>query len=424
MMKKLAALVVAVLTMCIYGVYADEVNSFTVGSEQELAALANYNEINSVTLTKDLDMTGFKFETCVIKKLTGEFNGNGHTIKNLTLYGKANANTGLIAELTGSVAGLKLENINITEGISSNSIVGTVAGLIPGESTASVTDCIVTGSIKKSTSGSTHIGALVGKAGDAPQEEKKVSLVIKDCVTKVDVTCTDTSTTYVGGLLGIAWYWADIDIDNCAVLGDITGNYSYIGGIVGCINSGHCNLSLANTYLSGKLNGRYKYCIAYTYSNITVDCESFYYDTTKKVGYGSIEMLKKGSVSNTYAKTTDEIKALELEGFEVRTGEFDGYPLPVWKYGEEKSNKITLDGNKANVSIIDGGTYTVVFAAYSGEKLNCTAFVTKEFSAGENTADAPESFNTVNSDCVKAFLLRSVDSMLPVCEAAIYIQGE
>ena len=92
----------------------------------------DYEEINSVTLTKDLDMTGFEFGTCVINKLTGEFNGNGHTIKNLTLYGKANANTGLIAELTGSVAGLKLENINITDYISNGSVTwGTVAGLVP-----------------------------------------------------------------------------------------------------------------------------------------------------------------------------------------------------------------------------------------------------------------------------------------------------
>ena len=88
-------------------------------------------------------------------------------------------------------------------------------------------------------------------------------------------------------------------------------------------------------------------------------------------------MLYKGSVSNTYAKTTDEIKALELEGFEVRTESVDGYPPPVWKYGEEKSNKIALDGNKASVSVINGGTYTVFLWLTAVKKLNCTAFVTK-----------------------------------------------
>ena len=200
MMRKLAALVVAVLTMCIYGVYADEGNSFTVGSEQELAALANYNEINSVTLTKDLDMTGFKFETCVIKKLTGEFNGNGHTIKNLTLYGKANANTGLIAELTGSVAGLKLENINITDYISNGSVVGTVAGLVPEGSTASVTDCIVTGNIENRISGGVYMGALIGSASGTI--DNKTVLSVKNCVTKVNISCT--TSNYAGGILGRA----------------------------------------------------------------------------------------------------------------------------------------------------------------------------------------------------------------------------
>lgn len=423
MMKKLAALVVAVLTMCIYGVYADEVNSFTVGSEQELAALANYNEINSVTLTKDLDMTGFKFETCVIKKLTGEFNGNGHTIKNLTLYGKANANTGLIAELTGSVAGLRLENINITDDISNGSVVGTVAGLVPDGSTASVTDCIVTGNIENRISGTIYMGALIGKASGTI--DNKTVLSVKNCVTKVNISCA--SSNYAGGILGFSSYYDSLSVDKCAVLGDISGSGANVGGIVGYFNSGSFEISLADTYLSGVLEGGKKYGIAYSFAAPKITCTGFYYDKTKnpdKSQYSKFQMLYKGSVSNTYAKTTDEIKALELEGFEVRPGELDGYPLPVWKYGEEKSNKITLDGNKANVSVIDSGAYTVIFAAYSGERLNCIAVVTKEFSSGENTADAPENFNTVNSDCVKAFLLQSVDSMLPVCEAAIYIQGE
>lgn len=424
MMRKLAALVVAVLTMCIYGVYADEGNSFTVGSEQELAALADYEEINSVTLTKDLDMTGFEFGTCVINKLTGEFNGNGHTIKNLTLYGKANANTGLIAELTGSVNGLKLENINITDYISNGSVVGTVAGLVPDGSTASVTDCIVTGNIENRISGGVYMGALIGSASGTI--DNKTVLSVKNCVTKVNISCT--TSNYAGGILGRAATYVRLDADKCAVLGDISGNGTACG-IVGWFTSGDFEISLSDTYLSGVIEGKNKFGIAYNrYSSPSVIiCENFYYDKTKNpdpYSWSKFQMLYKGSVSNTYAKTTDEIKALELEGFEVRTGEFDGYPLPVWKYGEEKSNKIALDGNKASVSVINGGTYTVVFAAYSGEKLNCTAFVTKEFSSGENTADAPENFNTVNSDCVKAFLLRSVDSMLPVCEAAIYIQGE
>ena len=48
-------------------------------------------------------------------------------------------------------------------------------------------------------------------------------------------------------------------------------------------------------------------------------------------------MLNKGGnalAATAKATTTADLKALELEGFEVRAGAFNGYPVPVWTPAE------------------------------------------------------------------------------------------
>ena len=97
----------------------------SVGSAAELAELGGQDIVGNITLTADnIDMSGTAMTP--IKSLKGCFNGDGHTISNLTLKG-GTGNTGLIGELNGSVINLKISNISITD-IGNNNQVGALAG--------------------------------------------------------------------------------------------------------------------------------------------------------------------------------------------------------------------------------------------------------------------------------------------------------
>lgn len=46
---------------------------------------------------------------------------------------------------------------------------------------------------------------------------------------------------------------------------------------------------------------------------------------------GELFYAQNGNYSvKAIGKSTEELKKLKLDGFEVREGEFDGYPVPVW----------------------------------------------------------------------------------------------
>ena len=141
----------------------------------------------------------------------------------------------------------------------------------------------------------------------------------------------------------------------------------------------------------------------------------------------SFELLNKKSgldLSKCYSKTTAEMKSLNLEGFKVVEGKYDGYPVPVWKTsgGDEPiTYSITLDDSKikAVVSAAKPGTYCVVFASYNGDTLTSVGVVKRKFDADANqSVDAPKDFNATGAKTVKAMLLRSLEDIYPLCEAA------
>ena len=68
-------LVLAVL--CTVSAFADD--TVRIGSAAELAALGGKELTGKIELTQDIDMTGVAMEP--ITSFTGEFNGNGYTIK-------------------------------------------------------------------------------------------------------------------------------------------------------------------------------------------------------------------------------------------------------------------------------------------------------------------------------------------------------
>ena len=63
-------------------------NPYVVTTAAQLTELGSLDEIGYVKLGADIDMSGEAATECVIKKLTGELDGGGYTVSNLTLKGK------------------------------------------------------------------------------------------------------------------------------------------------------------------------------------------------------------------------------------------------------------------------------------------------------------------------------------------------
>ena len=311
---------------------------YIINTADELSALSALSCVGYARLEADIDMTGFD-GTYVIKKLSGDFDGQGHTIRNLTLSGgqgtfMSPVNTGFVGELNGSIRNLILDNVSIGNNIGNYNNVGAFAGSAASTEDTYGTDfcidnCIASGSILASSGGSyTFIGAFLGLVSGSI--DNTTVLNVNNCVSAVDITAPASS--YAGGIIGSAQYFSTVNISSCAVLEDISGR-GKSGGIIGYINSSDTALNISNSYVGGKIDGSEKFGIAYNLMALKESSyENFYYNSDKNrpaYSWESFNMLRRGSAA-AEGKTEDELKSLNLDGFEVRNGEFSGFPVPVW----------------------------------------------------------------------------------------------
>ena len=138
---------------------------------------------------------------------SGELNGNGFVIRNMTINNPTESYQGLFGyTLNVNLQNLGLENVNI----SASSQVGALVAYLYGN----IKNCYVTGVIN--TSGNV-IGGLIG--GTAPSRPGN----ILNCYTNIDVSGNNS----VGGLIG--YNSAGINVNNCYSVGSVKGNYQVAG---------------------------------------------------------------------------------------------------------------------------------------------------------------------------------------------------
>lgn len=438
----LAALVVAVCAMP----SAVSANSTLVGSGTEkdpyvvttatqLKELNTKDEVGYVQLGADIDMNGVVLDnkTYVIKKLTGEFDGKGHTISNLSLEGNSDNGYfsytyhGFVSELSGTIKDLIIDNAEI-KNVGKSNYAGILAGIITESGTGCIDNCIVSGKMNCSAgNGSTLMGGLVGEIFGTMKTPATIK--VDNCISNVAIS--GASNAYCGGIIGSAQGGSNVTISNCSILGNISATSSAggAGGVVGSIGNANVILNLSNTLLCSKITGKNSYGVSYNYVKNKNIVRDFYYDITinKAYEWDTFYMFKDTSNTETVnckELTTAEMKSLNLEGFKVVEGKYDGYPVPVWKTsgGDEPiTYSITLDDSKAKavVSAAAAGTYCVVFAAYNSDTLTSVDVVKQSFTASANqTVTASVNFKTDGATTVKAMLLRSLEDIYPLCEAA------
>lgn len=436
--QKIAALVLAAGSILnTLPAFAQETTVYEIKSKEDLFKLKEQDSVDSVRLCADLDLSGMDAEQYLIPSLTGTFDGGGHTISNLKLSGGNGTsidemfNTGLIGELSGTVLNLNLENVTITGNDCTYNNIGTIAGSIPEGSTAAIDGCTVTGTInfseKSSLSGKSnlYVGAIAGGMNGSVAESK-INVSLRSCTSDVTIQLPSAdSTCYSGGLLGHVKYHCAIQIDSCAALGDVTSGRA--SGLLGCITGSGAipSIQINNSYYAGKLDGSKKLMLAYTVSRYFsgMKCQNYLYDNEKHQAtsyWDSVDIItNKTSLDGVTGCSAADLmqKASEFDGFEIRPGEFNGYPVP--KRAETAPDwGISFSGDNAVVSAAEDGTYYVIFAAYEGKKLKSTAMIKDTFTAGETTVTAPSTFVTDGADTVRAMLLDSPETLHPLTPAA------
>jgi hypothetical protein len=184
-------------------------------------------EFTSAVIAPDInEVDGFQGHV-----FTGNLNGNGHKIKNLTIYGGQKEYLGLLGyvDTAGQIHDLGLEDVSISGS-------GRVGGLV-GSSYGTIKICYATGNISGGKS-SSWLGGLVGRNYGN----------IKDSNANINLTSGDNSWM-LGGLAG----WNGGRIVNCHATGNVSGGNEnfYNGGLVG-----HCSWgTIEDSYATGNVSG-------------------------------------------------------------------------------------------------------------------------------------------------------------------------
>lgn len=179
-------------------------------------------------LTADIDFKDFEWKSGS-QNFSGLLNGNGYTIKNLTISNQEKKHSSIFYRLeNGTIMNINFENITISGKAGTESLAG-IVGQMNGGYLHNI------GLKNIAVSSYTGAGALVGQVTGGVNYISQVSLVLdKDYVIRVE-------NKYAGGIVGnmqkdttedkVELYVSDCYVKG--VIGDGKDGGGYIGGIIG-----------------------------------------------------------------------------------------------------------------------------------------------------------------------------------------------
>lgn len=191
-------------------------NPYQVADAEQLKAVAKHNGRHFIQ-TADIDCTGTTYLTLFSNEdpFSGSYDGQGHSIKNISISGNAD-NTGLFRVTNSSAV---IRNVNLSDCVvSGNRWVGVLVGDNCGSiNNCSITNCVVNGS-------QYTVGALAGE---------NQGKIISCTTTGNTVSSTDDNVGSIAGRVSETGYISDCSATNNVV----KGNYN-TGGIAGkCLGS-------------------------------------------------------------------------------------------------------------------------------------------------------------------------------------------
>ncbi|MBI9017474.1 MAG: hypothetical protein JEZ07_09470 [Phycisphaerae bacterium] len=226
-----------------------EADPYQIATAEDLIRLGNTTEdYNSCfIMTADIDLACYEFTQAVIapddstesglqgSKFTGSFNGNNHTISNLTIDGSGNDCVGLFGMLyEAQVSHLNLKNVDIHGSKETGGLVGILYY-------SQIESISVSGHIE----GDTYVGGLAGSSFALTyiSEGPGTIATINTCRADVNVS----GINYVGGLVGDNRSYIVSSFTN----GVVNAQESFAGGIVGR----NLYSTIRNCYAKASVNG-------------------------------------------------------------------------------------------------------------------------------------------------------------------------
>ena len=349
-------------------------SQFTIDTAQELAGLAalvnagNNFTGKTITLGDDIDLsiyTNWQPIGNSNKPFSGTFDGQKHTIRNLTAIYPGKSDIGLFGFTTnGEVKNFTLENAKVQGHLD----VGAVAGT---PYTSKYTDITVKGLIQ--VDGYAYVGGALGKNAYANVTDVDV-LGEPGSYVKAD---SEIYRTYVGGLVGFMAEGGH-KVSGCDVKIDVTGSTCDVGGILGILHYGNTlenctyegNLKMDDPKETelGALVGVTMNNSKYTNQKATMkNCEATVYsadlagkDVTASIlphgGFYNPTIL--GNVTITLDGTVNG-KPFHIENKPVKVGD-TYYTTVAEAIAKNDSGTITLMANVTeNVTIPQGKTFTL-----------------------------------------------------------------
>ncbi len=388
-------------------VYSTQTEIITVRTKEEFNHLATSAKIDSETptsttiysLDNDLDFTDYNWVIAAkadLKAFSGLFNGNGHTISNISITGASadkninvfykvsngtimNVNfdnirihntdsaSGKIVGVIGDLQGGYLYNIKLTNiSARGRESVGALVGQVTGKENY-ISQCSLINPIPEKLEDNEYVisavnkyaGGIVGNA-QKNDDQSDFKLTISNCMVSAVIGDGEDAGGNTGGILGrvkndLTLY--STTVDHCYFKGIIVAKGNYNAGIIGDFDNGagtvviHHNYAdvsfmFAGTYLNAeeaKLLGETQH---YAHKNTNpivgraVSSESGSYATSEN--YGTWAEYYSDAIKSTST-------VFELSDFDDETGEFNAWYMTkyfvettlgldiekVWSFNEE-----------------------------------------------------------------------------------------
>jgi len=326
----------------------------------------NFIEIDSVSglqgmemnksykLVEDLDLTGIEWVPIgsYIEPYLGNFDGDGHSITNLTITHDSMYN-GLFGIFNGNISDLSITNFDISFQADFITFVGGLAGYTNGD----VQNVTVSGDITiENSDANSYIGMLLGftqgKVNQGTTLEEFVPNLVDNNIAEGTIHVISNNVGFIGGLVGKTYNTTVSNNYSEVILEVIGGEFPiYVGGLIGH-NYGGLLVGFEDLIDETQIyieNNIVKTSIAVTLSEQNASVGGF-------VGYNN-----KGFNRNNYVATTITVDGTSLETNTLKIG---GYAGENWDSGFEK---IIINSNYTDTV---SGTKILMVGALMGGNFN------------------------------------------------------
>ena len=347
--------------------------SYTLGTNIDASATAgSVNDVWSGSTFVPIGYTTTTSGSTPTNGFTGSFNGQSHTISNLTinsaaycvgLFGCTGAtaviqNVGLLGgTVSGSFGSTGLMGVGALVGLNQGTIsnsyaTGSVSGSVSvgglvgyNYSGGTVTNSYATGSV---TGSSMNVGGLVGL--------NNISATVSYSYATGNVI--NTGANYVGGLIGanngtISNSYAKGNVSGAEDVGGLAGYNSYISGFNGVVSDSYATGNVSGTQNVGGLAGSNTWIVSNSYATGNVS------GAGKNVG-GLVGYGNAGSINSSYA--TGAVTGLYDVGGLMGYGNNNGTITNSYATGNVTGATSGLNGNAGGLIGYNNGTISNSYA--------------------------------------------------------------